>query len=82
MINTVLIWIVCSGIVFAGLIFGRTSVLHRSLRISDLDWKSVVVVSMLVGALAAVFYDQKRSRSVDVPTTLDERGAVPGSRNL
>ena len=79
MFNTLVIWFICSVAMFTGLVFGRKSVLRRRLKIADLDWKAVAVISLLVGAVPAFLYDQARSRSVDIPETVDDRGAVPGS---
>jgi len=79
MFNTVLIWLICSVVVFAALVLGRTSLLHRRLKMMDLDWKAVAVISILAGAIPAFLYDQARSRSVEIPETVDDRGAVPGS---
>ncbi|MDA1132218.1 MAG: hypothetical protein O2905_03225 [Proteobacteria bacterium] len=78
MINTILIWAICSAVVFAALVYGRRSILHRRVKVVDLDWKAVAVISMLAGALPAFLYDQARSRNVEVPPAVDDRAAVRG----
>jgi len=79
MFNVVVIWLICSMVVFTTLVLGRRSLLHRRLKIMDLDWKAVAVISILAGAIPAFLYDQACSRSVEIPETVDDRGAVPGS---
>ena len=79
MFNIVVIWLICSMVVFTALVLGRTSLLRRRLKIMDLDWKAVAVISILSGAIPAFLYDQASSRSVEIPETVEDRGAVPGS---
>lgn len=77
MAATILIWAICSVAVFVSMAFGRNSILHRKLRMGDLDWKAVAVISILIGGAAAFLFDQATPRSVDVPTEIDDRAGVP-----
>lgn len=77
MIDTLIIWIICSAAILLALIFIRAKVLHRRVKLRDLDWKSVVVISMLLGAAPAFYYDQTRSRNVQIPETLEEHSVIP-----
>ena len=77
MIDTLIIWIICSAAILLALIFIRAKVLHRRVKLRDLDWKSVVVISMLLGAAPAFYYDQTRGRDVQIPETLEERSVIP-----
>jgi hypothetical protein len=77
MTATFLIWATCSAFVFASIALGRNSVLHRRLRISDLNWKAVAVISVLIGGGVAYLVDQATSRVVEVPAEIDDRAGVP-----
>lgn len=77
MTTTVIIWVVSTAIVFALMALRRSSRLHRRLRAADLDWKAMLVLSALAGALPAFVYDQVNHRPIDVP---HEIGADPVPR--
>ena len=77
MSGTLIVWLACSALVFVGLVIGRTSIVHRRLRISDLDWKAVLVISLVVGAVPAFAYSQA-TRFVAVPDNVDDRGGIFG----
>ncbi len=77
MAATFLIWAICSVAVFVSMAFGRNSVLHRRLRIGDLNWKAVAVISLIIGGAVAYLVDQATSRAVEVPTEIDDRAGVP-----
>ncbi|MBM3506917.1 MAG: hypothetical protein FJX64_04170 [Alphaproteobacteria bacterium] len=80
MLATLSIWVLCSAVVFVGLLFGRTSQLHRRLRIADLDWKSALVMSLIVGAVPAFVFDQVNHRPVDVPGSIMPVPLLPPAR--
>ena len=77
MFATIGVWVLCSAAVFVGLVFGRTSVLQRSLRLGDLNWKAALVVSALIGAVPAFIYGQLSGPRVEVPESLGDRVSVP-----
>ena len=77
MVATITIWVIASAAVFVSVVFGRNSVLHRSMRIGDLDWKAVLVISILIGGAAAFVFNQATPRAVDVPAQMDDRAGVP-----
>jgi glucan phosphoethanolaminetransferase (alkaline phosphatase superfamily) len=75
MVTTILVWLACSAIAFAAVLLLRRSRLHRGVRKTDLDWKAVLVMALIVGALPAFVFDQVNRRSVDVPESVQP--AVP-----
>ena len=75
MSGTLIVWVVCSALVFAALVIARTSVVHRRLRVTDLDWKAVLVIAAVVGAVPAFAFSQA-SRFVSVPAEVNDRGGV------
>ncbi len=77
MTATITIWVICSVAAFVSMAFGRKSSWHRRLRIGDLDWKAVAVISMLIGGAVAFMFDQATHPAVDVPTEIDDRAGVP-----
>jgi hypothetical protein len=78
MVATFTIWVICSVAVFVSMAFGRNTILHRRLRLGDLDWKAVAVISMLIAGGVAFLFDQATHLPVDVPTEIDDRAGVPG----
>ena len=76
---TALIWAISALVVFVGLVFGRTSRLHRRLRITDLNWKAAAVISVLVGLVPAFVFDQANRRTVEVPEQVDDRAGIPST---
>jgi hypothetical protein len=75
MLATILVWLVSSAVAFAAVLLIRRRRLHRGVRKTDLDWKAVLVMALIVGALPAFVFDQVNRRSVDVPESVQP--AVP-----
>ncbi len=77
MYATAFIWVLCTAAVFVALAAGRTSRLHRRLRMSDLDWKAILVLALIAGAVPAFIYDQVSHRTVDLPDAVINEVVVP-----
>jgi hypothetical protein len=76
---TAIIWVISTVVVFVGLVLGRTWRLHRRLRITDLNWKAVAVISVLVAAVPAFIFDQINRDTVDIPEDVDDRASIPSA---
>ena len=76
---TAVIWAISTVVVFVGLVLGRTSHLHRRLRITDLNWKAAAVISVLVAAVPAFIFDQTNRDTVDIPEDVDDRASIPSA---
>lgn len=74
---TFLIWLSFTSFSLVLLIYGRTTVLNRKMKIPDLDWKSALVISMIIASIPTFIYDQFKSRDVSIPPSLNEKIIVP-----
>lgn len=77
MTGVAIVWLAGAALVGAVLVMGRSRMLHRRLRLSDLDWKAVVVLAVVLGAVPAFVYSQWQPRPVAVPATVNDRGVIP-----
>lgn len=75
MVWTILIWLGSAAVAFGAVLLTRRARLHRGVRKSDLDWKAVLILALIVGALPAFVFDQVNRRSVDVPESVQP--AIP-----
>jgi hypothetical protein len=77
---TLFVWALCSVVVLAGLLFGRTSRLQGRLRLADLNWKAMLLLSVIVGGVPAFVFDQLNHRKVEVPSTIADDPVLPPVR--
>jgi hypothetical protein len=71
-----LVWLGTFVIVFGALVLGRESRLHRRLRLTDLDWKAVVVFAAIVALIPAFSYEPLTRQSVAIPEGIAEKAVV------
>ena len=56
MTATIAIWVTSSVAVFVSIVFARNFILHRRLRIADLNWKAAAVTAMLIACVVTFFF--------------------------
>ena len=71
MTATIAIWVISSVAVFVSIVFARNFILHRRLRIADLNWKAAAVIAMLIASVVTFFFELIPHPPVDVPTEID-----------
>ena len=64
---TIATWVVSTAAVFGLMVLRRSSRLHRRARFADLDWKALLLLAAIAGAIPAFVYDQVNHRPIDVP---------------
>ncbi len=67
-----LIWLGTTVVAVLALVVGRGSGLHRRLRISDMDWKAVIVFCAIFGLIPTFLYGQLANDQVAVPEGIAE----------
>ncbi len=68
-----LIWFGTTVVAVLALVLGRGSRLHRRLRISDMDWKAVIVFCAIFGLIPTFLYGQLAQNEVAIPEGVAEK---------
>ena len=75
--GTFVVWVLCTAVVLVALLFGRTSNLHRRLRLTDLDWRAALILAAIAGAVPAFIYQQLSRPTVELPPAVSDQPILP-----
>ncbi len=72
-----IVWLLSALLCVIGIVAVRSLRLKRRARFSDLNWRGVIGLSLLAGALPAIAYTVIAHDRVEVPAAVLERTVIP-----